>query len=103
MLAEIRIEFWNLVEERVTVVGESVVDLVAHRELRQSQDRRLPQSEHLAIECGVEFGGFMGGERDAVTPDQQTCDLAFGIQDALALHLCRVCRQYRDDEGVVEP
>src|SRR5438094_653903 len=83
MLAQIRIELWNLIEERVTVVGETVVDFVAYLQLRQSEHRRLPQSQHLAIEGGVEFGGFTRRKR-AAKSDRHLADRLDARESAFA-------------------
>ena len=59
--------------------------------------------EHLPVESRLEFHRFVGGERHAVAPLQEPRDLAFAIEDALALDLGRVRRQHRAHQRVGEP
>ena len=99
----VRVELRNLVEKRVAVVREAVVDLVLHLELREPDHRGLPQLEHLAVERGVELGDLGGRQLDAVAPDEQPRDLALGVEDALALDLGRMRGQHRRDQRLVEP
>ncbi len=101
--AEVGVDAGNLVEERVPVVGQSVVDLVLHRELRQPQHRGLPQVEYLPVQRAVELGGLFRRQRDAVAPDQEAHDLPLGVEDALALDLGGMRREHRRHQRPGEP
>jgi hypothetical protein len=100
---QIRVQPGDLVQERITVVREPVVDLVLDLQLRQAQHRRLPQLEHLPVERGVELGRLFRRERDPVAPAQQSGDLALRVENALALDLGRMRGQHRHHERIVEP
>ena len=65
-----RIELRNLLEKRVAVEGEAILDLVGHLQLRQAQHRGLPQREHLSIQPPVHGVLFVRCERAAVAPLQ---------------------------------
>ena len=92
----------DLVEERLTIVGDAVVDFVLHFELREPQHRRLPQREHLPVETVVHRLPLVGRELAAVAPLQQADDLALAVEDALALYLGRVRGEHRAHQGIGE-
>ncbi len=100
---EREVKLRHLGQERVPVVRETVLDLVLDLELDEADHRRLPERQHLPVEAGLELGGFVGRERDAIAPLQEPRDLALAVEDALALHFGRVCRQHRAHERVAEP
>ena len=93
----------DLDEERVAVIGEAVVDLVLHPQTGEPQHRRLPQLEHQDVQPEREVGGLVGRQRRAVAPGEQARNLAFDVEDGLALDLGRVRGQHRADQRVVEP
>ena len=74
----------NRDQEGIAVIGEAVLDLVLHLELREPDHRRLPEREHLTIETGFELGDLLGRELHAVAPLQEPHDLALAVEDALA-------------------
>ena len=100
---ERKVEARHLAEERVAIVGEAVVDLVLHAQLRQPDHRRLPEHQNLAAEAGFEFARLVGREQDPVAPLQQPDDLALAIENALALDLGRMRGEHRAHLGVGEP
>ena len=53
----LRLELWHNGEETRRVVAERFVDLVVDPQLREAQDRRLPEGEHLVAHRGVDLGG----------------------------------------------
>src|ERR1700737_1921250 len=81
------VELGNLGQKCVAVIREPILDLVEDSQLGQSQHRRLPESQHFAIEPGVQALRFVWRQNDAVTPLQQARDLALAIQNALPLYL----------------
>jgi hypothetical protein len=93
----------DLVQKRVPVVREAVVDLVFHLQPRHAKHRRLPQLEHRRVQAECEFIRLVGRQRRPVPPRQQPRDLPLYVENALALDLGRVCRQHGAYSRVVEP
>ena len=93
----------NLIEKGVTIVSEAIVDLVLNLQLGQAQHRRLPECQHLSIQAGKQAVVLVGGQRASIAPLQQAHDLAFTIEDALALHFSRMRSQHRTYQGFVKP
>src|SRR5205814_7312227 len=100
---EIGVELRDVLEKRIAVIRETVVDFVTHLELRQAQHRCLPQPQHLSIERGVELRTFVRRQLNAVAPHEQARDLALDVENALALDLGRMRGQYGNDELIAEP
>ena len=100
---ERKVEARHLAQERVAIVGEAVVDLVLHLELREPDHRRLPQREHLPTESLLELARLVRREQDPVAPLQQPDDLALAIENALALDLGRVRGEHGAHPRVGEP
>ena len=100
---ERQIELRHFGEKRVAVIREAVLDLVFDLELDEADHRRLPQREHLPVESRLEFHRFVRRQRHAVAPLQEPRDLAFAIEDALALDFGRVRRQHGAHQRVGEP
>jgi hypothetical protein len=91
----------DLAQEGRVVVRDRVLDLVGHRQLGVAQHARLPQLRDAgAHQRGVLVEGALGDQVAAL--GQQFGDGALGVEDALALHLGRVGREHRRDEGLVQ-
>ncbi len=91
----------HLAQERGAVVRERVFDFVRHTELRVTQHARLPQlRDACAQQRLVVVALALRGERIACF--DQLGDRALGVEDALALHLGRVCGQHRRDVRVLQ-
>ena len=69
-LIKIGIKPRDLVEKRIPVVGDAVVDLVLHLQLGQPQHRGLPQREHLPIQPRLHGVLLVGRKRAAIAPLQ---------------------------------
>ena len=93
----------HLRQERVPIVGEPILDLVVHRELRDAQHRRLPQRDDLPVEAGFPFRLFLRRQLRAVAPHHEPRDFALAVEDALALHLGRMRSQHRRHQRVGQP
>ncbi len=102
MILQPAVEARQLAQEGVVVVGQSVDHFVEHQQARVAQHARLPQAEHRASQSLVERVLLLGRGLAAVAPLQQLGDLALGVEGTLALHLGRVCGQYRHDRCLVE-
>ena len=97
------IELGHLGQKCVAVIGEPIVDFVEDAQLGQSQHRRLPQSQHFAIEPDLQRIRLVGRQNDAVAPLQQPRDLALAIENAFPLHLGGMRGQHRAHQRIVEP
>ena len=108
---QLGIQLGDFAQEGGLVVGQSVFDLVGHRQPGKAQQPRLPQLRHAGAQLRLVGGQLTQGQRvlggagplgarlDVVALGQQLGDLALGVQDALALHLGGVGGEHRGHVG----
>jgi hypothetical protein len=84
----------QLAQEGDAVVGQGVVDLVGHRQLRVAQHAGLPQGGDARVQQ-LHVGHALFRRERQVAFGQQARDVMLGVEDGLALHFGRVGRQYR--------
>ena len=100
-LFDLAIHARDLAQEGRVVVGQRVLDLVGHRQLGGAQHARLPQLCDARAHHRFALGALALGVQ-AVALFHQFGDGAFGVEDALALHLGRVGGQHGRDAGLAE-
>ena len=108
-LFQLGIDARDLAQESGLVVAQRILDFVQHRECGKAQQSGLPELRDARAHLAFVVGKFERGQRvfgatvdllalpDFVARGQQYGDGAFGIEDALALHLGGVRRQHRGD------
>ncbi|MNK95070.1 hypothetical protein D3C87_1152950 [compost metagenome] len=88
-------------QEGGAVIGEGVLDLVHHHQAVVAQHAGLPERGHAGAQLRRVVVALAGGHRQ-VALGQQAGDFAFGVENALALHLGRVGGQHGHDQRFVE-
>ena len=100
-LLDLAVQLGDLPQKRGVVVAQRVLDLVGHRQLGGAQHARLPQlgdarADQLLVLAALALAG------QIVALANEFGDGAFGIEDALALHLGGVGREHRRDVGALQ-
>ncbi len=87
----------NDVEEACFVVAQRLVDLVAHAQLRQPQQRGLPEQQHLYRQVVFDVGGRSRVASSQIEFVEQATDLFEHLQHGLATYLGGVSGDHRGD------
>ena len=92
----------QLAQEGVAIVGQPVLDLVAHGQAQLAQDTGLPHGQDLAPQRLLVGGELLGRELLAVALGEQARDVQLAVEDALALHLGGVGGEHRRHQRIAE-
>ena len=85
----------HLAQKGVAVVGQPVLDLVAHGQAQLAQDTRLPQRQDGAPQRFLVGTRSCGVSSSAIAFGEQPRDFALAVENALALHLGGMRGQHR--------
>ena len=102
LLGGLDVEARQFGEEGFVEVGNTVLDLVDDLQPHRAQHARLPQGEDRGAQRPVVLGLLFRRHLQAFALFKQAGDVAVVADQALALHLGRVCGEYGGDQGMGE-
>ena len=97
------VQAWQFFEKGIAEERQAVFDFVGHSEARRAQHARLPDCQHARFEARVDLAALV--RRQAALAAlaarrHQLGDVEFGVENAFALHLGRVCGEHRHQHRV---